>query len=76
MLHSIHVTDAVLILVFCTELKLAMLDMYQRVVRERYSRHRLVREHGLINIRRHIVHQKKYHRTLGSSVCSCNSVPL
>ena len=52
------------------DLQLEMVDIYRRVVSERYRRKELVRKFGLINIRKQFVFEKKFHRFLGcSSIC-------
>ena len=55
-------------------LSLAVLDIYNNKLRERFRRKRIVREHGLINIHRHLATRYRYDSTLTHRVCERLSV--
>ena len=47
------------------ELKFSVLDIYYNVLKERHRRKKLIRDHGLINIKKHYVHLRRYENTVG-----------
>ena len=49
------------------ELKLAVLDVYRDILAERQRRKKIIRDYGLINIRKHSVYNRRYQFTLGAA---------
>ncbi|KAI0221294.1 Transcriptional adapter 2-alpha [Lamellibrachia satsuma] len=49
------------------DFKIAVVDMYLNVLRERHRRKRIIRDYGLINIKKSPIYYRRYDRTIGAN---------